>query len=130
MKKEKLNYKTLKYLLKELDEQAQELIDYGNSKEKAEGFGMKNVTKAIYEYYKKENNSDTRSCTELIPTKYMSTDKVTTSTPVKIMQLNLKNSTTDGYSLGDVLLLGKYECELKECGWTKRQIELLSPNFY
>lgn len=130
MKKEKLNYKTLKYLLKELDEQAQELIDYGNSEGKAEGFGMKNVTKAIYEYYKKENNSDTRSCTGLIPTKYMSTDKVTTSTPVKIMQLNLKNSTTDGYSLGDVLLLGKYECELKECGWTKRQIELLSPNFY
>lgn len=49
---------------------------------------------------------------------------------VKITQLNLKNATTDGYSLGDVLLLDKHERDLKELGWTKSQIELLSPNFY
>ena len=35
MAKEKLDYKTLKDLFKELDEQANELIDCGNSKEKA-----------------------------------------------------------------------------------------------
>jgi hypothetical protein len=39
----------LKDLLSELDEQAQELIDFGSSKEKAEGHGMKTVIKAIRE---------------------------------------------------------------------------------
>jgi hypothetical protein len=53
MPKEKLDYKTLKDLFAELDEQAQELINYGNSKEKAEGHGMKTVTKSIYDYCKK-----------------------------------------------------------------------------
>jgi len=53
MAKEKLEYKTLKDLFAELDEQAQELIDCGNSKEKSEGYGMKIVTKAIYNYCKK-----------------------------------------------------------------------------
>jgi hypothetical protein len=53
MKKEKLEYKTLKDLFVELDEHAEALIDFGNSKEKAEGYGMKTVTKAIYEYCKK-----------------------------------------------------------------------------
>ncbi len=52
------------------------------------------------------------------------------SPAVKITQLNLKNEKTDGYSLGDVLLLQKYERELKELSWTKSQIELLSPAFY
>jgi len=51
--KEKYDYKTLKDLFLELDEQAQELIDFGNSKEKAEGFGMKKVTSEIYKYCKK-----------------------------------------------------------------------------
>jgi hypothetical protein len=49
---------------------------------------------------------------------------------LKIMALNLKNYTTDGYSLGDALLLAKHEQELRELGWTKSQIEELSPNFY
>lgn len=49
----KLDYKTLKDLFTELDEQAQELIDFGDSKEKAKGYGMKTVTTAIYEYCKK-----------------------------------------------------------------------------
>tara|TARA_R110000803_G_scaffold16197_3_gene44443 strand:- start:2323 stop:2454 length:132 start_codon:yes stop_codon:yes gene_type:complete len=33
--------------LKELREQANELIDYGNSKEKAEGYGMLRVLDAL-----------------------------------------------------------------------------------
>lgn len=53
MIKEKLDYKTLKDLFLELDEQAQELIDFGNSKEKSEGYGMQKATKTIYEYCKK-----------------------------------------------------------------------------
>ena len=51
--KTEIDYKTLKDLFAELDEQAQELIDCGNSKEKSEGYGMKNVIKAIYHYCKK-----------------------------------------------------------------------------
>lgn len=44
--------KTLKDLFAELDEQAQELINLGDSKEKAEGYGMKKVTQSIYDYCK------------------------------------------------------------------------------
>jgi hypothetical protein len=51
--KTEIDYKILKDLFAELDEQAQELIDFGNSKEKSEGYGMKNVIKAIYDYCKK-----------------------------------------------------------------------------
>jgi hypothetical protein len=69
----------------------------------------------------------------------MNTVEVTTSNrndgntvlpAVKIIQLNLKNATADGYSLGDALLLDKHERDLKALGWTKSQIEELSPNFY
>ena len=45
--------KTLKDLFVELDEQAQELIDHGNSKEIAKGYGMREVIAAIYDYCKK-----------------------------------------------------------------------------
>jgi hypothetical protein len=49
----------------------------------------------------------------------------------KIEKLNLKNANTDGWSLGDVLLLDKYEKELREdFGWTKEQTEALAPNYY
>jgi len=51
--KEKFDYKTLKDLFLELEEQAQELIDLGNSKEKAEGLGMQKVMTKIYKYCKK-----------------------------------------------------------------------------
>ncbi len=69
----------------------------------------------------------------------MHTDEVTTSSrndgntvlpAVKIIQLNLKNATTDGYSLGDALLLDKYELELRQLGWHQSRVEELSPNFY
>lgn len=49
---------------------------------------------------------------------------------VKIMALNTKNANTDGYSLGDVILLAKHERDLRELGWTESRIEALSPNFY
>lgn len=38
-------------IVKNLKEQAQELIDSGNSKEKAEGFGMQRVLDEIGRYY-------------------------------------------------------------------------------
>ena len=69
----------------------------------------------------------------------MHKDEVTTSSrndgntvlpAVKIIQLNLKNATTDGYSLGDALLLDKYELELRQLGWHQSRVEELSPNFY
>ena len=69
----------------------------------------------------------------------MHTDEVTSSSrndgntvlpAVKIIQLNLKNATTDGYSLGDALLLDKYELELRQLGWHQSRVEELSPNFY
>jgi hypothetical protein len=52
MKKD-YDLKTLKDLFLELDEMAQELIDFGNSTEKAEGYDMKKVTEEIYKYCKK-----------------------------------------------------------------------------
>jgi len=45
--KKSLDYKTLKRLLNKLDKEAQELINGGNSREKAEGYGMEAVIKAI-----------------------------------------------------------------------------------
>jgi len=38
-------------IIEELYEEAQELIDYGNSKEQHEGYGMKNVLNKISKYY-------------------------------------------------------------------------------
>jgi hypothetical protein len=47
------DYKTLKDLFHQLDEEANELIDLGDSKEKREGYGMLRVTEAIRNYCKK-----------------------------------------------------------------------------
>lgn len=47
------DYKTLKDLFHQLDEEAKELIELGDSKEKREGYGMLRVTEAIYNYCKK-----------------------------------------------------------------------------
>jgi hypothetical protein len=38
-------------IIEELYEEAQELIDYGNSKEQHEGYGMKKVLDEIGKYY-------------------------------------------------------------------------------
>ena len=47
------DYKALKDLFHQLDEEANELIDLGDSKEKREGYGMLRVTEAIRNYCKK-----------------------------------------------------------------------------
>ena len=61
-----------KQLLVQLNEQAQELIDLGDSKEKAQGYGMQSVTKAVSEslypfsegdeYFTIEDGDIVRSC--------------------------------------------------------------------
>jgi len=47
------DYKTLKDTFKELEEQSNELIQFGNSNEKAKGQGIKETLEAIYLYCKK-----------------------------------------------------------------------------
>lgn len=50
---------------------------------------------------------------------------------LKLEELNKKNENTDEWSLGDVLLLTKFERELKEdFGWAKDKIQALTPNYY
>jgi hypothetical protein len=49
---------------------------------------------------------------------------------IKLQELNKKNEQKDGYSLGDVLLLDKWEKELKASGFSMDEIELLSPSYY
>jgi hypothetical protein len=49
---------------------------------------------------------------------------------IKLQELNKKNEQKDGYSLGDVLLLDKWEKDLKASGFSMDEIELLSPSYY
>jgi hypothetical protein len=49
---------------------------------------------------------------------------------IKLQELNKKNEQKDGYSLGDVLLLDKWEKDLKANGFSKNEIERLSPSYY
>jgi hypothetical protein len=49
---------------------------------------------------------------------------------IKLQELNLKNEQKDGYSLGDVLLLDKWEKDLKANGFSNNEIERLSPSYY
>ena len=48
----------------------------------------------------------------------------------RLKEINDKNSETKEYSLGDVLLVGKYEETLRECGWENKDIVSLSKNYY
>lgn len=48
----------------------------------------------------------------------------------RLQEISKKNETTKEYSLGDVLLLNKYEKELKDSGYSKSEIEALSPSYY
>lgn len=48
----------------------------------------------------------------------------------RLKEISDKNKTNKEYSLGDVLLLDKYEKELKQRGYSKIQIEELSPSYY
>ena len=49
---------------------------------------------------------------------------------VELQELNLKNEQKDGYSLGDVMLLDKWEKELKANGYSNIEIKTLSPSYY
>jgi hypothetical protein len=50
---------------------------------------------------------------------------------LKIEELNKKNENTNEWSLGDILLLTRFERELKDdFGWTKEQVQALTPNYY
>jgi len=49
-----LKIKKLEFLLIELNESAKELMNYGNSKEKRQGYGMKEVINAVRNLYKNE----------------------------------------------------------------------------
>lgn len=49
---------------------------------------------------------------------------------IKLQELNKKNESKSEYSLGDVMLLEKWEKELKSSGFTKLEIEALSPSYY
>lgn len=49
---------------------------------------------------------------------------------VKIAELNLKNESKTEYSLGDVMLLDKWEKQLEAINYTRTEIEAMSPSFY
>lgn len=48
----------------------------------------------------------------------------------RLQEISKKNEVRKEYSLGDVLLLDKFERELKEAGYSKSEIEQLSPSYY
>ncbi len=48
----------------------------------------------------------------------------------RLREISKKNESTKEYSLGDVLLLDKFEKELKDSGYSKNEIEALSPSYY
>ncbi len=48
----------------------------------------------------------------------------------KIQELNTKNESKTEYSLGDVMLLDKWEKQLEALNYTRTEIEAMSPSFY
>jgi hypothetical protein len=48
----------------------------------------------------------------------------------RLKEISEKNKDKKEYSLGDVLLLDKYEKELKTRGYSKIEIESFSPSYY
>jgi len=48
----------------------------------------------------------------------------------KIQELNTKNESKTEYSLGDVMLLDKWEKQLEMMNYTRTEIEAMSPSFY
>jgi hypothetical protein len=48
----------------------------------------------------------------------------------RLQEISKKNEISKEYSLGDVLLLDKFEKELKDSGFSKTEIESLSPSYY
>jgi len=48
----------------------------------------------------------------------------------KLLEISVKNEHTKEYSLGDVLLLDKFEKILYSKGYSKEEIVNLSPSYY
>jgi len=48
----------------------------------------------------------------------------------RLQEISDKNKTNKEYSLGDVLLLNKFEKELLDSGLQIKEIEALSPSYY
>lgn len=49
---------------------------------------------------------------------------------IRLQEINKKNEQKKEYSLGDVMLLDKYENELFARGYSREYIESLSPSYY
>ena len=49
---------------------------------------------------------------------------------IKLQEMSKRNEQKGEYSLGDVLLLDKWEKDLKANGFSKDEIERLSPSYY
>ena len=49
---------------------------------------------------------------------------------LRLQEISEKNKESKEYSLGDVLILDKYEKELSMSGYSKSAIEALSPSYY
>jgi len=56
--------------------------------------------------------------------------KSTLPAVIKLQELSKRNEQKGGYSFGDVLLLEKLEKDLKANGFSKDEIERLSPSYY
>ena len=48
----------------------------------------------------------------------------------RLQEISKKNEEAKEYSLGDVLLLQRFEKELKDIGYTQEELERLSPSYY
>jgi hypothetical protein len=49
----------------------------------------------------------------------------------RLKEINKKNETKTEYSLGDVLLLDRFEKQLiNHCGFTKEEVKQFSPSYY
>ncbi len=48
----------------------------------------------------------------------------------RLQEISKKNEVTKEYSLVDFLLLDRFEKELKDAGYSRKEIEELSPSYY
>ncbi len=48
----------------------------------------------------------------------------------KLKEIDKKNKNNPDYSLGDILLIDKFERDLKLAGYSKKEIKSFSPGYY
>lgn len=60
----------------------------------------------------------------------MSTKELEQIAKQRLQQLSSQNECLKEYSLGDVLLLSKYEKILRGLGYSVKEIKALSPTYY